>query len=516
MTEAILSPDQLFAEAVRQHQAGDLGKAEALYRALLPQRPGHADLLHLLGVVVSQSGRPAEGAALMRQAIALNPTAPDYYLNLGNASGAAGLTAQASDAYNDLGNLWQRQDRFTDAIAAYDKALALAPDHARALNNRGAALHRLGRYEEAMASAGRALDLQPDFADAAVNLGNALDGSGRRAEAIESFRRALTLRPDMALAHWNLALALLSEGQYAEGWREYEWRWRWPEFSEPERRFAQPIWRGEPADALGGRLLVTAEQGFGDTIQFCRYLPLLARRGYTVIAEVQRPLHTLLWSSFAADGIAVIPRTDTPLVVEGAPAFAVHVPLLSLPERFGTELATIPTPAPYLRADPTRAERWRRRLDGDFRVGLVWAGRPEHVKDRERSIALAAFAPLCAVPGVRFYALQKGPADQDIDASGLPITALGEDLFDFAETAAAVMALDLVIGVDTAVMHLAGALGKPGWVLLSKVPDWRWLRDRTDTPWYDTLRLYRQTKLGDWDEVIDRATQDLKAFISAE
>jgi len=360
----------------------------------------------------------------------------------------------------------------------------------------------------------RAVEIPPDFAEAALNLGNAFLSLRDLDQAIASYRRAIAARPDYALAHWNLALALLADGRYSEGWREYEWRWRWLEFGEAARQFAVPEWRGENPEMVGGKLLITAEQGLGDTIQFCRYLPLLARRGHQIIAEVQRPLHTLLWFSFAREGIAVIPRGETPQHIEGDLAFAAHAPLGSLPLLLGTEFENIPSEVPYLSADPERVRRWRGRLKGGYRVGIAWAGRGQHRHDRERSIELESLAPLAAVPGVRLYSLQKGFAERAIAATGLPVEPLGEELVDMAETAAVMMVLDLIVTVDTAVAHLAGALARRAWVLVPSVPDWRWFDRRADSPWYPTLRLYRQDASGEWDTVIANMTDDLRMVAS--
>jgi tetratricopeptide (TPR) repeat protein len=567
-----------YSEALKLQQAGQFAEAETIYRALLEELPNDHAVLNVLGVLLAQRGGVDEGAALLRRAIEIDPSASQYRMNLALAYANAGRRTEAAQAFGDLGNFWQVQGHVAESLAAYDGALKVMPNHAAILSNRGSALNRLGRYDEAIqtlrqalavdpelpeghnnlgsalfgqgkfeaavdafeaalrlrpdypdalnnlglalqqlganteavAAIRRALQIVPDSAEAAVNLGNAFLSLRDLDQAVASYRRAIAARPDYALAHWNLALALLAAGRYSEGWREYEWRWRWPEFGETARQFAVPEWRGESPEMVGGKLLITAEQGLGDTIQFCRYLPLLARRGYRVIAEVQRPLHTLLWFSFARDGIAVIPRGETPQHIEGDLAFAAHAPLGSLPLLFGTEFDRIPAEVPYLSADPERVRRWRARLGSGYRVGIAWAGRGRHRHDGERSIDLESLAPLAAVPGVRLYSLQKGFAERAIAATGLPVEPLGEELVDLAETAAVMMVLDLVVTVDTAVAHLAGALGRRAWVLIPSLPDWRWLDRRADSPWYPTLRLYRQDRSGDWDEVIARIADDLR------
>jgi hypothetical protein len=339
--------------------------------------------------------------------------------------------------------------------------------------------------------------LDPGRADACVNLGNVLLEQGRPLAAHLLFERALALAPDFPSAHWNDGLALLVTGDLANGFRQ--WRWNVP----ASKRFAAREWRGEP---LGGAtILIFAEQGFGDVIQFVRYLPLVTARGGRVVLEAPAELHRLL---AGLDGVDRVIALGDPL-----PDFAWQCPLLNLPIAFGTELATIPASVPYLRADPGAVADWRRRLARPgLTVGLVWAGRPEHKRDRHRSLPLAQLVPLASVEGVSYVALQKGPALAEAErlADRLPIEILSPLLEDFAATAAAIMALDLVISVDTSVAHLAGALGKPVWLLLPCAPDWRWLEARSDSPWYPTARLFRQTSSRRWESVVAEVAQALR------
>lgn len=529
--------------AVALHRSGRLADAEAAYRALIAEQGETADLLHLLGVVSGQLGRHADAVGLIGRAIALNPAMPEYHRNLGAAFERLGRTEDAATAYNEMGNIFQRKADFARAVDAHEMALRLVPGAAGTLNDLGAALLRLERYDEAVAlledavrrhpqsaeahnylgsalhGVGRmddaiaayraALAIEPRFAAALSNIGNALQYKGDFDAALAYYRQAIDAAPDFADAHWNLAHALLSLGKFEEGFREYEWRWRWPGLGEPPRNFAQPLWQGEPAAALAGPLLVITEQGYGDSIQFCRFLPELTARGYRVIFEVARPLYALMWMSLGVHGIRIIPRTDSPAQLEGDPSFAAYVSLLSLPHYLGTTAATIPRKTPYLAVEPGRVEAWRKRLGRGFHVGLAWAGRPEHIRNRERSIRFRQLAPLFAARKARFWSLQKGPAEAQAIEAGSSMTLLGEELVDFGETAALIEALDLVVAVDSAVVHLAGALGRPVWALIHAAADWRWQLGRRDSPWYPTLRIFRQDRPGDWDGAIEKVATEL-------
>jgi hypothetical protein len=329
---------------------------------------------------------------------------------------------------------------------------------------------------------------------------------GRYEEAMPCLERAIGLRPDLAIIHWNRAIALLLEGRLTEGWAEAEWRFAYTPAL--RRDFPQPAWDGR-SDLAGRTILLHAEQGLGDAIQFCRYAPMVAARGGgdRVVLECQPELAALLTT---APGVAQVVRRGDPL-----PPFELHCPLLSLPHRFGTTLATIPAAVPYLTPDPDKVRAWQSRLAADGpgrKVGLAWAGSPGHANDRQRSCRLSDFAPLANVPGVTFYSLQLGPTGEQATnpPPGLRLLDPTADLRNFADTAALVANLDLVISVDTAVVHLAGALAKPTWVLLPFNPDWRWLRDREDSPWYPTMRLFRQSERGNWKSTIERVASELR------
>lgn len=408
--------------------------------------------------------------------------------------------------FNNRGNALQAMGRNDEAIASFERALALKPDLTAAHNNRGNALLNLNRPEEALADYESAIAHKP-FAFALVNRGSALHYLGRIEEALDSFDRAIALQPELPEAHWNKALLCLAIGDFEQGWPAYEWRWRGATDLTP-RDFSQPQWAGE--DLNGKTILLHAEQGFGDSIQFIRYLPMVAQKGGKIILELPDSLMPLIPDT---DGLVSMHRRGDVL-----PPFDVHCPLMSLPLSFGTTATTIPAPVPYLRAPAERVDRWRTHLAqlGKPRIGLVWSGKPSHKNDHNRSIALSRLEPLLSVPGVSFVSLQREYRETELPAlANLPIMRVDEAIADFADTAAAIGELDLVIAVDTAVAHLAGALGKPLWLLLSHIQDWRWMHDRSDSPWYPSARLFRQSQIGDWDGVIAAVAGELAAFAKA-
>ena len=430
---------------------------------------------------------------------------------------AIALRSNYPEAHNNRGNALNALARHTDAVASYDKAIGFAPKYAEAYNNRGNALYHLGRAEEAAASYELAIAIRPDYAEAYNNRGNALTSLQRCEPALASYDQAIALKSDYADALFNKSVLLLLMGRLAEGWRLYEWR---KKKAHPiaARDYARPLWLGE-TNVAGKTILLTEEQGLGDTIQFCRYAPLVAQRSARVILEVP-PQLTRLAASLA--GVAQIIQSGSPL-----PAFDCHCPLLSLPLAFKTELATIPATIPYLKADPDQSMAWKDRLGAKTkpRVGLVWSGgiranQPVSVNQR-RNIPLAKFAALKHA-GIDFYSLQKGePGESELAElkgsqwSGPDILDFTAMLKDFADTAAFIDNLDLVVTVDTAAAHLAGALGKPVWILNRFDTDWRWLLDRADSHWYPTARLFRQEKPGDWDSVIQRIKAELERLAAS-
>ncbi len=463
-----------------RHARGDLDAAIDFLRkavALEPRlTPAHSDL----GIFLQGQGRLDEAEACFRRALALDP--------------------RFAEAMSNLGAVLAERGRLEEASGWYRRAIGERGDFADAHNNLGAALSKLDRSSEAEALHRRALALKPDFADAHYNLGVALQEQGRFDEALASYTQAVKLKPEMVDPRWNRALLLLLMGDYAEGWREHEWRWRRKQ--QPPRRFPQPLWGGEAA--AGRAILLHAEQGIGDALQFLRYVPLVAARAGSVIVQVQRPLYRLAAATLGGRA-QVIAEGDT------LPAFDLHCPLLSLPLAFGTTVETIPAALPYA-VDAAAAARWRARIgDGEFKAGLVWAGNPQHKNDRNRSVAIERLRPLFGVPGVTWFSLQVGARAGDL--ARLPagtLTDLSDGLTDFAETAAAIANLDVVIAADTAAAHLAGSLGKPVWIMLPYVPDWRWLLGRDDSPWYPSARLFRQPARGDWENVISRVAAVFK------
>jgi Tfp pilus assembly protein PilF len=470
--------------AVLERLGRDQEAMEAFDRAL-DIKGNHADALYNRGSVLRKMGRHDEALRDFRRVLTIKP---DYF-----------------KAHNNLGLALDALNQPEEALASYDRALALSPEFIEAHNNRGNVLQKLGRHEDAVQSYDRALAINPDFAEVLNNRGRSLSFLGQHEEALANTSQAIAVRPSYIDAQWNQSLLQLRLGDFSNGWKQYEWRWKRGEGLKKLRQFPQPLWLGESPIA-GKTILVHFEQGLGDTIQFARYAAVLAEQGAKVILEVQPPLKPLL-SQIATDTIRVIGSG------EEIPDFELHCPLLSLPMALGTESATIPAKIPYLTAPSDRVIQWDARLPQrpGLRIGLVWSGNASHKDDRNRSIPLARLTPLFDVPGVHFVSLQKElrEADAQILAQDRRLSDVGSQFGDFSDTAAAIAALDLVISVDTSVVHLAGALGKPAWVLVPFCPDWRWLLNRNDSPWYPTARLYRQPGVGDWDSVVGQVRRDL-------
>jgi tetratricopeptide (TPR) repeat protein len=459
---------------------GQLDEAIASYQQALRLRPDFAEAHHHVGVLLRQQKRFTEAEASIRAAVRLRPDLPELHDLLAetlldqkrpaeaeaSCRAALQLRPEMTEAHNNLGRALLEQDRLTEAMACFERALQLLPDFAQAHNNRAVALWQLERFEEAFAGNARALQLQPDFAD----------------------------------PHANTGMLWLLLGDFEKGWPEYEWRWQRPDC--PSRSFTQPRWDGS---SLAGRtILLYAEQGLGDTIQFARYPRLLKEQGGTVIVECQRALLPLLARCLGIDRLV---SRGEPL-----PPHDVRAPLLSVPYHLGTRLDTIPASVPYLEADPALVERWRQQLAAlpGFKIGINWQGNPQFRLDRQRSFPLEEFAPLAAVRGVQLVSLQHGPAAEQLRAVAgrWPITDLGgrldEEAGPFMDRAAVMKGLDLVVTSDTSIAHLAGALGVPVWVALGKVPYWCYLMEREDCPWYPTMRLFRQEQRGDWASVFRR------------
>ena len=523
---------------------GRSSEAEAAYAAILERYPGHADALHHLGLIKKEQGRRIEAHDLLTAALARCSTAPKgvhdtadilikrgdilyalerYFEAVVSYDHALALAPANANCHIKRGLTLYYLKRYQASLASYDHASTLAPNDAMILFYRAQTLRRLGRCEEALADLDQTLARQPDFA-AAYNLrGETLTELALYEDAIAQFELAIRHDPTFILAHWNIAVTRLLHGDFRRGWRDYEGRWFNP--GAERRDFRAPLWLGE--EPLAGKtILLHAEQGFGDTIQFARYASLAAARGAKVILEVQAELKTLMSRMEPSAVVLSQPpertvhaRIDGPLVPLASerdlPPFDYHCPLLSLPLAFKTELDIVPAKIPYLHADPDLASRWRAKLPRTRSplVGLAWSGNPFHSQDRNRSIALDRLVPLLSEP-LDFVSLQKSVSkiDAKLMASLPNLIHFGDELVDFDHTAALIAALDLIVTVDTAVAHLAGAMGKPAWILLPKVPEWRWLLDREDTPWYPAARLFRQKRLDDWESVIERVRASLSAW----
>jgi tetratricopeptide (TPR) repeat protein len=414
------------------------------------------------------------------------------------------------DARSNLGSVLESLRRYEEAAAEYRKAIQLKPKSSGGWMSLGSALRNLRRFDDAKDACRRAIELSPDSPMERYNLGVVHLDLCEIDHAIACFREAVALKPDMALPHWGLALSLLANGDLEQGWKEYEWRWDCTQFHPTRPSFTQPSWDGLPLD--GKRILLYCEQGLGDAVQFVRYASLLAESGARVIVQCQPSMRRL----FAT--VPGVVATHCP--PEPPPDFDVHFPLLSLPRVIGTTLQNIPASVPYLSADTEKVEAWKQRLAsmaGRLKVGLVWAGNPEHQRDHDRSISLAALAPLADAGEVAFVSLQKGAAASQTAAppTGMQLLDYTIELADFADTAGLIANLDLVISVDTSVAHLAGAMGKAVWTLLPFAPDWRWLLGRADSPWYPTMRLFRQPAPGDWGSPIRAVAQALREISSS-
>ncbi|MBD2075219.1 tetratricopeptide repeat protein [Phormidium sp. FACHB-592] len=512
-----LNIPETLATATAHHQAGRLPQAEQLYRQILQQQPQQVDALNLLGVIACQKGGLDEGITLYRQALMLRPGYVSARENLSVALWKRGkqLIEEAIDsysqiitfqpenqqAYHNLGSILVEQGKLDEALSYYLQAVSVQPDDAVALNTIGTLLQQQGKTSAAIAYHRRALAIRPHYPDALNSLGTALQEDGNTQEALSCFNQALALNPTDPNARYNRSLILLTEGNYQQGFPEYEWRLKTREF--PPCPFRQPLWDG--SDLTGRTILLHAEQGLGDTLQFIRYAALVKQRGARIVLTCHQPLMRLL---------STVPGIDQ-LVPLGYPPpnFDVYAPLMSLPGILGTTLENVPAPIPYLQP-PQSALQLSAPATARLKVGIVWSGGHLYKKNQSRSCPLVHFQPLLQLPDIAYYSLQKGIAQTHLSELGWEsqVQDLSSQFNDMAETAAAIAQLDLVITVDTSIAHLAGALGKPVWVLLTLQPDWRWMLHREETPWYPTMRLFRQSKLNDWQGVLDRVVHALKSL----
>jgi tetratricopeptide (TPR) repeat protein len=480
--------------------------------------PESAEFHFHLGVALANCGEADRAIVAYERAIELDSTMPEPHANLGVIFRSIGKLDRALAAYAraleinpdcaevhcNLGVALAELDRMAEAIQCYELALAINPDFANAHFNLANAIRKGDEHERAIEMYRRAVQLKTDFVQAHSNMAMSFNDLGRHDLALIYYDRAVELRPEWGEARWNRTLTHLVLGDFERGWAEFDCR---NQIEPPSSRtFPGERWSGE--DIRGKTILLNYEMGLGDSINFVRYASWVAQRAGRVIVEMQEPLRELCESVAGVDQVVCIQR-DQPFV-----HYDLHCSLMRLPELYRSDPATMPRTVPYLRPSGARLDKWQKTVGaraGKFRVGLVWAGSPEHQNDRQRSIALASLASLAAVPDVEFYSLQRGHAAGQAmtPPPGMGLIDHSDEFDNMADTAALIEQLDLVISVDTSVAHLAGALGKPVWVLLAYVPDWRWMLDREDTPWYPTMRLFRQPAIGDWSMPIRQIAREL-------
>lgn len=544
--DTMLSPmaramqEQVFAEATHMLQAGEFAMARDRYLTLTDRPELLAPCLHQLGLIAAAQGDVPRAFSLFRQALAVEPGLVMGYRSLAELQERTGAVPAAIGTMLNLGNVLKVRGRNDEAVSVYRHILERDPLSYAAAVNLGTTLAGLHQLEEATRQmlrglrlygrqyAGMAgfpdevLALLPESArvgetplpdgtpsgpfdmleGALVTLGKLFKEQGHADAAVACYRRALQEAPGYALAHWNLAIVLLKLEEYREGWQEYEWRWRWPEFPEPHRALPMPVWQDE--ELTGRRILVWSEQGMGDTIQFLPLVSRLVEQGAEVVLEVPAALVRLF--AFNLPDVQVIERSDHPDSVKSELVFDYTVPTMSLPHRLGLSVDELPLAQNYLRPLPEDEEAWGERIPSspEPRVGLVWAGRPQHANDVFRSLPFEAMRALAETEGVRWYSLQVGPRSEELQrlASGQVID-LAPHLEDLGQTAAALARLDWVVAVDTAVAHLAGAMGVPAWVMLPRYGDWRWGDEGESSAWYPGLRLFRQQQSGEWETVVE-------------
>ncbi len=462
-------------------RAGEATRAEQIFLQIVRDEPHSGEPHFFLGLIYQQRN--------------------DLETAIHHYEKALWFIPDLAEARNNLGVIFQSRGAIDDAENCFREALKLQPDYAEAHNNLGNALQDQGRFEEAATAYRQALRFRPRYVEALKHLGNALRALGQIPEAIVCYDEGLRHAPDHALLHMSRAMVRLQTGDFARGWPECDWRLCAPDLF--IHRLHGPVWDG---GGLGGRtIVIAAEQGLGDTIQFIRYAPQVASRGGRVVVTCTRFLKQIL---AGCPGVVEVILEGDPL-----PEYACHAPVMSLPAILGTTLDTIPAEVPYLAADPSRVAAWREILGliKGFKIGVVWQGNPVHTKDRERSFRLAHLEPVANLPGVRLFSLQKNFGIEQLEAVSdrFLVTDLSHRLEDFVDTAAVMQNLDLVISADSSPAHLAGALGVPVWMPLPYISDWRWMTDREDTPWYPTMRLFRQRRFGDWDELFTRLAREL-------
>lgn len=521
-----------------RRRQGRADEAIAAYRRALSMAPKYLEAAGNLGDTLQAVGRHEEAAAVIRQAIGRWPDYAPLRYNLGNALWKAGQRTEAIEAYrttlkidpkfmmalSNLGNALKETGQIEESIACHKRCIELEPNVAFHRMNLSVSVQEAGDAQGAVDLCREAIAISPQAAEPYAYLGTALEKIGQRDQAIEQYRKSIDMHPSYPLAHTNLGLTLLQMGKFEEGWRQFEWRWETDALKGMRRRFNKPRWDGTSWSAWPGRddreqgtLLLHAEQGIGDSILFVRFARHAAARGWRVVFECHRKLCRLLRSNDLGIAQIIEPFDHAPPTVE----FDAYVPIASLPlilDEMDPRTSAAVACGPYLRADPGLQQIWKDRVgvdggDDAIKVGLVWAGNPAHINDHNRSIALSQLAPLVRA-GVRFFSLQVGQAAAQASSPppGMELVDLTSRIEDFADTAALLAEMDLLISVDTAAAHLAGAMGKPVWILLPFSPDWRWMLDREDSPWYPGARLFRQTERGQWEAPIQAMADALAQF----
>ena len=506
--------------AATHHNEGRLAEAEQIYRAVLAQMPDNAHALHYLGLINISRGNKQEGLKLIRQSLELAPSVGMFHMNhagalldTGDAHGAEQAAREAiakgtpgAQPYINLGQALWRQNRFDEALAAMQKADELDPQRPDVHSFLGVYNLGLRHFDVAIPALRRAVELEPTRAFHYANLGAALYAIRELSESEAMYRQAVALQPDRPDYHADMALPMMAAGNWTEGLRESEWRFQVARQGVQQRNFAQPRWDGSPLQ--GKTIFIYSEQGFGDSILFGRYVPLLAQNGATVILETPPELLALFQSLKGVEQL--VPAGQAP------PKFDVYSSIVSLPLHFGTTPTNVPADIPYLSADSARIDRWRNEIlahahGSELRVGLVWGGSKTARHDAQRSLTLGDFSHLAQIPDVRWYSLQFGPDAQQLaqPTHGMQIVDLGQKN-DFADSAAAMASLDLVICVDTSAAHVAGATGRPVWMLEPFLPYWPWGIEGNTTPWYPTMRIFRQPALDNWDGVMTSVAEALR------
>jgi len=483
--------DSLYKSGVSAYQNNDLTTALQLVLEAIKISSNMPEYYNTFGVILSQAGSEESAVKAYKKAIELNN---NYEM-----------------AYNNLGNCLQKQNKYAESIEHYAKAIELNPGYAQAYNNIAAAFYKLGNFDDAIENCHKAIEIKHDYAEAYNTLAAAFQSQQKFDEAIECYDKTIEHAPEYAEAYYSRGMLYLCRGDFAKGWPDYQWRLKTAK-TKLTLQNDRTWWQGE--NFQGKTLLVQAEQGFGDSMQFVRYLPLVKERGGKVIFAEKPELVGLFKNLEGVDDLVDIKK-----VAEGDLDCDLYVTLLSLPMFFATKTDNIPAAIPYLFAQDSKVTYWQNKIKTDaFKVGITWAGNPTHNNDRNRSCTLDNFTQLAKIKNVKLFSLQKGTAIDQINdwPADIEMINLGREFADFTDTAAAIENMDMIISVDTSVIHLAGAMGKNAILLLPQEPDWRWMLDRDDTPWYPTITLLRQKQYGNWNSIFQHAAEQLKILMEKQ